>query len=71
VNGEDATVAEIEVGMFLVAEGAETGDNAIDAVRVAAGDDGFRGGKGFRFGGPGWGEPDSDSESPEATGSAS
>lgn len=49
VNGETAAVADIEVGMFLVAEGEQTGDSAIDAVRVFAGDEGFHGrGDGFR-----------------------
>jgi hypothetical protein len=69
VNGEDAALSDIEVGMFLVAEGTETGDAALDAARIAAGDRGLRGdkGPGFRFGGPGfggpgWGEPDADAE---------
>ena len=59
VNGEDAALADIEVGMFLVAEGTETGEAALHATRLVAGDRGFRGdwGPGFRFGGPGFGGP--------------
>jgi hypothetical protein len=57
VNGDDATLADVEVGMFLMAEGEQAGENGIDAVRVMAGDKGERGGgPGFRFGGPGWGD---------------
>jgi hypothetical protein len=73
VNGDDAALADVEVGMFLVAEGTENADETLDAVRVMAGDEGFRGkGPGFRFGGPGWGEGKPESTTaPEATGSAS
>jgi hypothetical protein len=53
VNGDDATLADIDVGMALVAEGTANDDGSITATRVRAADrDGFfEGGPGFR--GPG------------------
>lgn len=55
VNGDDATVADIEVGMFLVAQGTENDDGSLSATLVRAADPGeLRGpgrhGPGFRFG---------------------
>lgn len=78
VNGDAAELADIEVGMVLVAEGTENADGSLDATRVKAGDarlrgDGF-GGRGFH--GPGFGPGFGDGEkpaataAPEATGSA-
>jgi hypothetical protein len=73
VNGEDATVADVEVGMALIAEGTENADGSITATKVRAADgDGFFGGPGFGPGrhgiGPGFG-PGSDwnGEAPNAT----
>jgi hypothetical protein len=68
VNGDVATLADIEVGMFLVAEGTENADGSLDAADVRAAERGvFRGpgGKGFGFGhGPG---RDSNGVDPDAT----
>ena len=48
VNGDAATLADVEVGMFLVAEGTENGDGSLTATKVKAGDRGrFFGGRGF------------------------
>ena len=71
VNGEDASIADLEVGMFLIAEGTENADGSLDAVRVLAGDEAFRGKRpGFRFGGP-WGHEKPDATiTPEASSSA-
>jgi hypothetical protein len=78
VNGDAAALADIEVGMVLVAEGTENADGSLDATRVKAGEarlrgDGF-GGRGFHgpgFGpGFGGGEKSDATTAPEATGSA-
>jgi hypothetical protein len=80
VNGDNAALADVKVGMVLVAEGTENSDGSINASDVRAGDmrDGF-GGRGFRgFGGPHfgpgpdgpWGEKPDASAVPSATGSA-
>lgn len=57
VNGDVATLADVEVGMFLVAAGTENADGSLNAADVRAAERGiFRGpgGKGFGFGhGPG------------------
>ena len=56
VNGDDATLADVEVGMVLVAEGSDNGDGSITATRVRAADaDGFFGGPGFGPGRHGFG----------------
>ena len=76
VNGDAAELADVEVGMVLVAEGTENSDGSLDATRVRAGDanlrgDGF-GGRGFH--GPGFfdgGEKPDATTAPEATDSAS
>ncbi len=48
VNGDAAELADIEVGMILVAEGTENADGTLDATRVRAGDPGRgRGPDGF------------------------
>jgi Domain of unknown function (DUF5666) len=77
VNGDNAALADVEVGMFLVAEGTEDAAGALTASDVRAADaDSFRGpGHGFKFGpgpnGP-WGDPNPDAtEAPTATDSAS
>jgi hypothetical protein len=69
VNGDDATLAEVEVGMVLFAEGTENADGSLTAIEVKAADpDGFFGGPGrhgFGFGfGPGL---DLDGDNPNAT----
>ena len=78
VNGDAAALADIEVGMLLVAEGTENADGSLDATRVKAGDRGLRGpddgfgGRGFH--GPGFGGGDAGPDAtaaPEATGAAS
>ena len=77
VNGDAAAVGDIEVGMFLVAEGTENADGSLDAARVRAADAGsFRDGFGGRGRGPGFFGRDDDSRpdattAPEATDSAS
>lgn len=56
VNGDVATLADVAVGMFLIAAGTENADGSINATDVRAAERGtFRGpGKGFGFGhGPG------------------
>lgn len=78
VNGDVAALADVEVGMLLVAEGTENADGSLNATDVRAAEKGtFRGpgGKGFGF----QHGPDSDAddlhpnatEAPSATGSAS
>ncbi|HXG25474.1 MAG TPA: DUF5666 domain-containing protein [Candidatus Binatia bacterium] len=57
VNRDDATLADIEVGMVLIAEGELVGDDTINAERIAAGDLGRAGPRGdsgpwFHPGGP-------------------
>jgi hypothetical protein len=77
VNGEDATLADVEVGMFLIAEGTENSDGSLNATDVRAAEKGLRGpggrgGHGFKLGGPGpFGENPDATESPAATDSAS
>lgn len=76
VNGEDAALGDVEVGMFLVAEGTENADGSLDATAVKAADErlrgpGGRGGHGFRFGGPGPFGEQPDAPGPDATDSAS
>ena len=78
VNGDDsAALADVKVGMFLVAEGTEDGDGSLIASSVKAADsrqfERGRGGHGFRFG-PGLdGNPDQpdSTTAPSATGTAS
>src|SRR4029450_8055737 len=38
VNGDDATLADVEVGMVLIAEGTDNGDGLITATEVKAAD---------------------------------
>ena len=69
VNGDDATLADVEVGMVLIAEGTENDDGSLTAIDVEAADpDDFFGGPGrhgFGFGfGPGF---DRDGDNPNAT----
>ena len=52
VNGDDATLADVEVGMVLIAEGTDNGDGSITATEVKAADRG-----GFFEGRPGFGGP--------------
>jgi hypothetical protein len=78
VNGNGASLADVKVGMFLVAEGTLNDDGSLAATNVHAGEKGqMRGpgdGHGFR-GGPGANDPDdpnSDaSAAPSATSTAS
>src|SRR5688572_23756676 len=79
VDGDAGELADIQVGMFLVAEGTENSDGSLDATRVKAADAGsfrVRGGPDGGFKGPGFfghghgDEPDG-TPAPEATGSAS
>ena len=79
VNGDDAALADVEVGMFLVAEGTKDSDGNLTATQVKAVDpdsfpgkgDHFGRGFGFRFGRHVDGsEPDA-TTAPCATGSAS
>lgn len=76
VGGDDeATLADVEVGMKIVAAGTANEDGSLDAVRVHAGEGfrgpGFRGG-GFRDGfggrpGPLWDGADEDASDDDAT----
>jgi uncharacterized protein DUF5666 len=65
VNGNGASLADVKVGMFLVAEGTLDSTGALAATNVHAGDPGTggRGDHGFR-GGPG---PDNDGDGPDAS----
>jgi hypothetical protein len=79
VNGNSAKLADVKVGMVLLAEGTETSDGSLTATQVKAADAGsFPGkgdhmGRGFGFGfGPDWdGSTPSSTAAPSATGSAS
>lgn len=62
VNGAAASLADIKVGMFLVAEGTENAASSLTATDVRAGDAGFRG-----HGGKGGHGPDNDADDPNAT----
>ena len=76
VDGDDAaTLSDVKVGMFLVAEGAENSDGSLTAARVKAGTPGTFEGRGGHFGrgfGPDWEgtKPDA-TAAPSATGTAS
>jgi Domain of unknown function (DUF5666) len=66
VNGATAKLADVKVGMFLVAEGTKNADGSLTATRVRAADAStFHGdhgpGFGFHFG------PDDDGTNPDAT----
>jgi hypothetical protein len=65
VAGADATLADVKVGMVLVAEGTENSDGSLTATAVHAGTFGDRGPgrKGFKFG-PGG---DQDGSGPDST----
>jgi hypothetical protein len=68
VNGTSAKLADVKVGMFLVAEGTKNADGSITATQVRAADATFRGdhlGRGFGFG------PDANGTNPDATASPS
>jgi hypothetical protein len=56
VAGADAALADIKVGMFLVAEGTENSDGSLTATDVHAGTPGERGpgGRGFHMGSGGF-----------------
>lgn len=80
VNGNGASLADVKVGMFLVAEGTLDDDGSLSATNVHAGDKGMgpggRGGHGFRGGfGPGgfgpWGASPDGSAEPSASSVAS
>ena len=79
VNGDDATLADVEVGMVLIAEGTENDDGSLAATEVKAADpDGFfgrPGRHGFGFGfGPGYdkdGDAANATDGPEADAGAS
>ena len=67
VNGDDATLADVEVGMVLIAEGTENDDGSLAATEVKAADrDGFFGGPGRHGFGFGFGF-DQDGDNPNAT----
>jgi Domain of unknown function (DUF5666) len=68
VNGDDsAALADVKVGMFLVAEGTKSSDGALTATEVRAADvstfEGGRPGRGFHFGKG----PDGNADQPDAT----
>jgi hypothetical protein len=66
VNGASAKLADVKVGMFLVAEGTRNGDGSLTATVVRAGDRGAFMGRGGR-GGHGPGSPDQDGDQPNAS----
>jgi hypothetical protein len=56
VNGDDATLADVEVGMVLIAQGKESADGSLAATEIRAADrDGFFRGPGFGPGRHGFG----------------
>jgi uncharacterized protein DUF5666 len=65
VNGATAKLADVKVGMFLVAEGTKNADGSLTATKVRAADASARGDRGghgwFGFG------PDNDGTTPNAT----
>jgi hypothetical protein len=68
VNGDNAALADVKVGMFLVAEGTENSDGSLSATDVRAADAGsFRGPGGHEFHGGPFGDPDGDAANPNAT----
>jgi hypothetical protein len=71
VNGDSAALADVKVGMLLVAEGTENSDGSLDATTVKAGDRGELRGPGR--GGPGFGFDHHrfDGDDPDATGAPS
>ena len=78
VNGTDGkALADVKVGMFLVAEGTKDSNGALTASRVRAADaSAFEGrgggpGRGFHFGPDGNGTTPNASAAPSATGTAS
>ena len=76
VNGATAKLADVKVGMFLVAEGTKNADGSLTATKVRAADASFRGdhgrpGFGFRFGPDDDGTTPSSTAAPSATGTAS
>jgi hypothetical protein len=77
VNGATAKLADVKVGMFLVAEGTRNADGSITATKVRAADAStFRGdhgrpGFGFRFGPDNDGTTPNSTAAPSATGTAS
>ncbi|HEX4896880.1 MAG TPA: DUF5666 domain-containing protein [Candidatus Limnocylindrales bacterium] len=52
VSGDDAALADVEVGMFLVAEGIENSDGSLTATAVRAADPGSMPGPGGHHRGP-------------------
>jgi len=77
VNGNGASLADVKVGMILMAEGTLDDDGSLSATNVHAGDKGMgpggRDGHGFRGGfGPGGGGANPDaSAAPSTSGAAS
>ncbi|MEW5991763.1 MAG: DUF5666 domain-containing protein [Chloroflexota bacterium] len=66
VAGDEATLADVEVGMFLVAEGTENSDGSLTATEVRAADpDDFRG-PGGRAHGP-WTDDSTDDATDDST----
>ena len=63
VNGATAKLADVKVGMFLVAEGTKNADGSLTATKVRAGTASNRGDRG----GHGWFGPDNDGATPNAT----
>ena len=67
VNGDNAALADVKAGMFLVAEGTKNSDGSLSATDVRAADAGsFRGPGGHGFRGP-FGDHDGDGTNPSAT----
>ena len=75
VNGATAKLADVKVGMFLVAEGTKNADGSLTATKVRAADASARGDRGehgwFRFGPGDDGTAPNATTAPTATGTAS
>ena len=68
VSGDDAALTDVEVGMFLVAEGTENGDGSLTATAVRAADPGSMPGPGGHHRGPWLDDDSSDDTSSDSAG---
>jgi hypothetical protein len=68
VSGDDAALADVEVGMFLVAEGTENSDGSLTATAVRAADRGSMPGPGGHHRGPWLDDDTSDDTSSDSAG---
>ena len=67
VNGNGASLADVKVGQFIVAEGDLNSDGSLAATNVHAGDKGDFGGRGGHGGRGGFGPGPNDGANPDAS----